>query len=81
MSVHRPGTQIYFISNSMFQCGSSFRGFLEFYRIKKVVSKGKFEICWWVHQRGRHVEMGALSYRPMLTIVLALGLVEASVLS
>lgn len=58
MSDHRPGTQIYFIQNSMFQCGSSFRGFLEFYRMKKVISQGKFKICWWVHQRGRHVEMG-----------------------
>ena len=66
----------------MFQCGSSFRRFLEFYRMKKVVSQGKFKICWWVHQRGRHVEMGGrLSYRPMLMIVLALGLAEASVLS
>lgn len=21
-------------------------------------SQGKFKICWWVHQRGRHMEMG-----------------------
>lgn len=41
-----PGTEIYVIPNSMFQCGNNFMKLYSFAE-QKVINPGKFKIHWW----------------------------------
>ena len=48
MSDHGLGAWIWVTLNSMFQCGSNFTKFREFYRTEKVMNQSKFKIYrWW----------------------------------